>query len=78
MDETVLSKRKAVREGVERARGLALAAVGAWALVGGLLLVSRWRRVKPPPPPTAAEGSDRDLRGRRPLEPPSCVSSCLS
>jgi hypothetical protein len=54
VDETVLSKRKAVREGVERARGLALAAVGAWALVGGLLLVSRWRRVKPPPPPTDA------------------------
>lgn len=53
-DETVLAKRKAVREGVERARGRALSAVGVWALVGGLLLVSRWRRVKPPPPRTDA------------------------
>lgn len=53
-DEEATAKRRAVHDGVEHARRLALLAVGFWGLVGGLLLWAARRRVKPPPPPSDA------------------------
>ena len=53
-DAEARAKTAAVRAGVTRAKVWGFVSVGVWVAVGGLLLLLRGKRVKPPPPSTDA------------------------